>query len=839
MARKIRQLGPFLGLMTSVDAHAIPEGYAQDLQNVRIEDGKLRVRYGYSVLNATGYTPVYGFDHVVGYSGTTEVEEIIGVATIGGSVRPVSINASTGAATEIKNGVSSVTLNASDWRAVAFEDKAYLINPNNSPAVYQHTIGSNTSMTSIVPPAKPTTAMTFRAKYSSTSYTSYDVVDFTGLTLTGSTDCYCTGMFDGDGSNQNTDATNGGTSFKLRVYLNGLVSRLEGTCTIDLDPSVKDWSYNDIFAFRVVAEGVKLDTSAFALSVINNDGSPVTIAGTSVQVVELPGDVNMTPYEVRVEFKNKTRADWDNIRKLKFTVKAAGLVGGYAYVTFGQFTVGCVDCSHYPESVKDNLEFAYSYRVNASGLESDRVGRYIGTTAYPVIVNNDILDGHSAGFQVEPLGAWIELTTAASSDGAVDEARIYVKEQDGWRLVVTQSDATTTYLYRQTIEEARTLATASGNQGAFTNVVGATPFKGWMVWLKATGSQNICHSRVGEPLRLASDVDPLDDDLRGATYSMADNFGDIPVCAFQAGDALIVLGQYGAYAQTGSAPSQMSPCRKIPGSFGVANQFAACRWRDEQGNPGVAFVSRNMEGAYFIQVDQSFDGDQGFRLVELSADIRPTLKAYFAQSTVRMIADDAQDALWIAAGDDALVLRRPSLVNGRRMWERYRYYETSISYLTSSTKRGKQFFDSDGDVVQLERDQTGTGYIRDGATPNRLPLSSYTDLTYASYWKGKDNAGPNRRVARSRIHPILTQNTNGVDLYISAEGLDRTSSVTYALYDSNTVTQVRHKRFGYKAQGWQFAYQVTFGAGTQGTPDLAYIERVELEELTLGNRGLS
>jgi len=855
MASKIRQIGPFLGLMTSVDAHAIPEGYAQSLLNVRIEDGKVRVRYGYGILGSSGHTAPYGLDHLVGYSGTSEVEEYIAALDIGsGVVVAHAIDPTTFAFTEITNGVSRVTLNASGWKSIAFEDKAYLINKNNTPSVYQHTIGSATSMTAITTPVAPTTALRFRPKYSSTSYTTYDVLNWAGLTVTNSSHMNCTGVLSataGGAAGANTDATldANGNWFKLRFYSVGVLNGMDGSFTVDLNSAttgVKDWTYNDIFAFVMDFDRQDMEEGSLNVSFFNNDGSPVEIAGTDIQVVKVsetgPPSFRQV-WHVRVEFKNKTRTDWDNIRKIKVAFR---LVSGEgydpSYVMVSQFTVGCVDGSHYPASVQDNLQFTYSYRINASGLESDRIGKFVGTVSYPVIVPNTVLAGKQLGFKTEPLGAWIEFTTAASGEGSVDEVRLYGKEQNSWHLVSTQSDATLTQLYRMTIEELRELSTALNSGSNFSSIKGATPFKGWMVWLRAGGRENILHSRIGEALRLRSDSDEVDDPNRGATFSLADNYGDEPEVAFQAGDALIIFGKYGVYAQTGSKPSEMSPCRKIPGSFGIANAWAACRWRDEDGNPGVAFVSRNLEGVYFVQVDQSFDGDQGYRLKELSADIRPTVKVVVAQSTVRLIADEALDALWMVDAGEALVLRRPSIVNGHRSWEYYAYEADTFSYVCSSSKRGKQAITADCQLVQLETNESGTGYVRDASTApsggSRLPLSS--SGSYGSYWQSKDYVGPNRRVIRCNIHPALTTSVNGPELTVSVEGVDRSDAAVTEVTYTGTGATLSHKRFGYKTQGWQLSYKVTFESYSGSVP-LANVllQRVEFEELTVGGRRLA
>lgn len=856
MPRKMRQIGPFLGLMTSVDAPALPEGYAQDLQNVRIEDGKLRVRYGYANVAATGKTPVYGFSHCIGYNSSyAEVDEFVAFMNSGGNVRAYSVDPTTGVDTEIKNGVTSVNLNASDWVAVPFEDKAYFVNMNNSVPVYQHTIGDATSMVAVTAPAKPTTALTFRAKYSATSYTSYDVLSFAGLNPANGSHVSGTGIMSataGGAAGANTGATpTSGVDkwMKFQFYYVGNGNGLDGSLTIDLNAAtigVRDWSYNDIFAFVLDCEQQDIEPGSIAVSFINNDGSPITIAASDIQAVkvsETGAPLRRQLWHVRAEFKAKVRADWDNIRYIVISFRVvAGEGYAYPYITLSQFTIGCVDCAHYPASPKDNLEFAYSYAYNSSGIESDRIGKFIGTQSYPVIVPNDILDGKPMAFQTEPLGAWIEFTTAASGDSGVDRVRLYCREQNGWHLVNSQDDATTTYLYRQTIDELRAIATALSSGSGFSNMKGAAAFKGWMVWLRAGGKQNVLHSRIGEPLRLASDTDETDDENCGATFSLADNFGDEPVYAGSAGDAIVILGKYGAYAQVGNKPSGMSPCRKVPGSFGIANQFAACRWRDADGNPGIAFVSKNLEGIYFVQVDQSFDGDQGFRLQELTTMIRPSIKAYCSASTVRLVSDDEQDALWVIDGGDAFVLRRPSLVDGQRQWERYVYYDLALSYLTFSPKYRKRGLSDAGKYIALETNASGTGYTYDGSAGNALPLGSYATQTYASYWQSKDFVGENRRVMHGRIHPALNTGVNGDSLWLSVEGVDRSDSALSAveITDDAATDLNRTVRFGFKTQGWQFSYKVTLQNGSQGGFITSYLQRMEFEEMgPIGRRLLS
>ena len=71
-----RRIFPFRGLFTGLEEDG-PEGTASDLCNVRIYDGRLRLRGGWREITAVdgNVTTVRGFQRVVGYDGSYARQE--------------------------------------------------------------------------------------------------------------------------------------------------------------------------------------------------------------------------------------------------------------------------------------------------------------------------------------------------------------------------------------------------------------------------------------------------------------------------------------------------------------------------------------------------------------------------------------------------------------------------------------------------------------------------------------------------------------------------------------------------------------------------------------------
>lgn len=823
-----RTLGPFNGLMTSMDPRDIPEGYAQDMQNVRIEDGKIRLRYGFSTLAAGSASAVYGFSHLVGYNTSTyaKVEEFVSFETIGGNTRAYSVHPSTYAKTEIKNGVSSVNLNASDWNAVSFGSNAYFLNPNNTTPIYQHAIADATSLKAVAGPSSPTTALRHtlvydwaggNGGYAKQAFTSFDPTNAAHVAFTGK------------GNNTGSSLLSDGT---LKLAMNTAGTAYATTVTLDFSSatgSTLDFSYNDIFQFTIRFADLTIDPASLKITFTNADGSPLSW-GAEIDT-HWEGDTVV----VRAEFKGKTRTDWDNIDQIKFdfTITATPIDNPYIYIY--PFIIGMVDCTEAPViSGPGARQFSYSYYDSVNQWESDMYGTW--SSGY-LTISNDKLLGYNPARVLPGLGVWVKIYSAASPDAAVDKVRIYVlapvvqSGQTPWGRVTEQNDATTTSYFRMTAAEVIAITDRFSPASArLSRVKAACPFKGWMVWLMKGGYQNIQHSRVGVELNLASDLDQPDDDNRGATFSLADNFADEPICAHQAGDALIIFGDRGIYAQVGDRPSQMTPPKKIPDSMRIANQFAACRGRDSEGNPGVFFVSYGCEGVYFVQVDQSFDGNQGFRLVEVSTAIRGLIKSYASTSTVRIGRDEHLDAVWIIDTDDAFVLRRPSLIDGQRQWERYNFSGEAWSYLAFTSDYYKRVIGSDGDIVQVEYSSPTSYY------------TTYKGTDAGCYWQSKDYDGPMRRIGRIIMLPSFpVGGTNGPSVTLTIGGVTEGGTSTSGKVPnvdavSPASTPRRAYRFGYKCAGQHLNLKINFNSFSQGGMVDQFCRELLIEEIPIGQR---
>ncbi|MEA2553035.1 MAG: hypothetical protein QOJ65_1211, partial [Fimbriimonadaceae bacterium] len=336
------------------------------------------------------------------------------------------------------------------------------------------------------------------------------------------------------------------------------------------------------------------------------------------------------------------------------------------------------------------------------------------------------------------------------------------------------------------------------------SVVGAFPFKGWMVWLYRTGNLNLRHSAVGDPERQSATYDLVingaygnGDETRGGNYSMADNFGDSPLAGFACGDVAMYVGSIGVYAQIGDKPWQMTASKKLPGSFGCPNGFACCKWRDASGNPGVAALSRDGEGIYFYAVGPDFDGVHGYRITELSADIRASIRSFLGTdfSNARLAVQEDQDALWVIVGRKAMVLRRPHPLTGERYWEFYQYSMGSdtIAFPAFTARYKAKWMRSNGATDYAERDIFGvpvTGATRDNGAAMPAP-----------YWKSKVfTSDANSRVDTVDIYRETLTNTPSLE----AISTRQTTSKTWS-------SGKRHLRFGALQQGWEHQFKISLG----------------------------
>jgi hypothetical protein len=251
----------------------------------------------------------------------------------------------------------------------------------------------------------------------------------------------------------------------------------------------------------------------------------------------------------------------------------------------------------------------------------------------------------------------------------------------------------------------------------------------------------------------------------------------------------MIAGKYGVYAQFGDFPAQMTPPRKVSGSFGVAGKRAFCRAKTDSGIPGMAYVSR--DGQVYFALPGGFAGQETGDNVLLTDPIRDgyhSLKEWLLQgqpelsltdySTASIFYDESQEALWVVMGKRALVLRRPG-IDGTRNWEPYQYNTgtntATIRYVANSTKRRIRWMRSTGEMDEADWETSAreyiTGLLRDGGY--QMPTGK---------WRSKRMYGPNVRLGFVKAFrddnddgPLLrwycTRVPNGVDIPIQAGAL--------------------------------------------------------------------
>lgn len=818
MGRKLN-IAAFGGVNTANDPRIIPENIASDMLNVRVEGGYLLPRYGYRGLASAqaNFSAVYGFAYMQGYNSTTETEEYVSAETISGNTRFYSKHVTTGASTEIKNGVASVNLNASEWVFSAHDGDAYFINPLNTAPVYRHTIGDATSLTAIAIPTAPAAAPSYIVSYGPGGTTDYTQFSWAGLDPTNSGELAVSGAATNTGSSLSADNT-----FKVR-HTNTQVDSYFEVDLADITAGVADWTYNDNFYLTLKCEksNFAIQGTSIRVEFRNNDGSPKTLTPNISSVRTLADGVGGAGSQHTVYFgwSDKTRADFDNVRYVRVYYRVTNTSSTVANndLIVNKMVVGGVNMATVSPST--GMEIAYSYYYSAAGFESE--------LSPSLFVANSILDGQVAN--ATALGVHLELTMVASGDANVDNFRVYARAQgeSEWHRIVTQVDSDLTYDFRSTIIEVNRQTEYTPSPFLYQNATAMFSYKGTAVWLYLGGSENVRFSRVGDAIRQYSTDDDVTDDSRGANFTLADNFGDEPLGGTRAGDTAFICGKLGVYAMFGDFPAQMTPPKRVSGSFGVAGKYAFTRWKDDNGVPGIVYVSRDGQ-VYFAIAGAGVGQDVGDNIC-LSTPIRTgdkSLKAWLLDgqpdlsltdySTAQVVVDEQQDALIVVMGKRALILRRPD-ITGARYWEPSEFTTAgstvTFRYVSGSTKRRVRFMLSNGTINEWEFNSSTNQYITGLQKDGGLNAPQ-------AFWRSKVFLGKNERVMfikayREDLHdlPVITD-------YCRRDG----TGITVPVKDNSLGV-----RFPLDASGTEHSIKITINED-----DSAY-NRIEVEFSNAGN----
>jgi hypothetical protein len=783
---RINDLYPFYAAFSALDPRSIPKTAAQDHLNAREEDGTLKFRFGYRNLLAAqaNFSAVFGLGYLQGFSGTTELEEYVTAETISGNTRFYSRPADDGdPATEIKNGVASVNVDASEWVFPTFDDDAFFINPSSASPVYRHLIGDATNLTAIAIPTAPSVAPSYIVSLGGGA-TPYTQISFDGIN-TGTEITY-------SGAAHSTDSSVASDGSLLIGHAN---SKVESSFEVDLNGAtigVVDHTYNDAYAFSLQSQNAAFEIGNIRFQWRNNDGTPKVLTPTETDIV-----VTSTPtgkrWALTPQFIDKLRADYDNLRyfKLLYTVVKASSTAANNILAVSKPFVGGIDMrapvDRSPDP--DGLEVGYTYYFSTPQFES-------GISPL-LFIPNTVLAGYSPGSGFSPLGVHLEITMTVSGDSNVDNFRVYARSattENDFHRVVTQVDSDATYDLRISYVEITRLTVYEPTPFVFANVTNMFQYKGHAVWLYKGGLSNVRYARNGDALRQASSEDASDDTAAGETFTLADNGADEPLGGIQAGDGVILFGKYGVHTQIGDRAVEMTPPRRISGSQGAAGKCAFTRYKDDNGITGGAYMTPS--GQVLFSIPGAFnDKEVGgtVNLTELVRDGELSPKDFLLDeqasalsltnfATCRLGYDDRQDALWVIMGRRAMVLRRASLLSGARYWEHYEYTTGSstitIAYPSFSGKRGIRWIRSDGKFDEAEYNST-TGAFISGSNSDGGAAAP------AGYWESKVFAGQIVQVSSVDVERDDYTDTPTVTIYSE----DSPSGNAYTLASGNKTAK--------------------------------------------------
>jgi hypothetical protein len=610
--------------------------------------------------------------------------EWVSVEDRSGTVKPYAVNPVSWARTAITNGGSPVSLEAGEWLGFSFDANSYWINPEATTSLYRHEVGTATSWTAMAnaaytPPVDdPAFLLSLNAPYAR-PYSGTDTIAISGAGVSSPTSA-----IDVDGN----------------IVVSGVAGNNSQTSADSIVTvtfaSAQDFSAIDYQGFLAIGglvyvrfkEGVKLE---------------LKIGGvwqTPPQTPFLnPDDRTKTGVVVRM----KGFAGANAVQAVRMTVRAEPQPHktGVAYTLSGHTFGGCylgatVSGDRAWDAAYKTADITYGVRyrdvagatvtgIKQSTFDASRFGTYF--------VDN-LLDRSCLGDRVS-----LEITPLTTGGYSDDPSGLSYKieylrlDQNGvWHILGTAPN-TSGQSWRDGLEEIA-LQALSAASPAVTGYVAPTlapvfstgsltsgfAYHGCVVWLYNQGKANIRYSRVGDAESLANPSDDAEDLARGADFTMADDFADAPLGGVQAGDAAIILGKEGCYAQSGTAPYTMTPPRKIPGSAGGAGRFAFTRYVDTAGNPGMAWFDSVGENVWFASAGLVYSGDSQARPVELSSPIRGSLRSFLltgqretieglALSQARMDYDSSTGSLWLILGQRAAVLRPRSLIDGQQQWE--------------------------------------------------------------------------------------------------------------------------------------------------------------------------
>ena len=678
----VQRLGPFLGLRTAT-AGDVPLNHAGSALNVRTGDGRILPRYGYRAVASQPpkIQAVLGFGRLVGYGDDyAERREWVSIERRDGTIMPYSVDPATFARTEITDAGTALSLAGGDWLSFCFGGDSYWVNPGGATTAYRHAVGDVASWSAlqdsayvpvgVAPQLSPLVREPNpRAWIAGDSFqtSTYQFVANSAIALApdGAGGLVWTGDADDHG--------------KVGTGL------LQATFAAPLDLSAYDY-------IAVTATGGKIIREFTAGTKVT-----LTIGGANV-AAEIHEVLSSDRKTLSVVIRTRGVAGNASVQGIHVTfygdpyshnsgtaLSVGPLLLGGTYMSATTAAARPWDSTYQTATIPYGVRYRTLSPASDSGvlttaLDASRFGTVLAAPGGPI--GDEVIVGATpeadAPYSDDPTGAncvmdllragtdgkWRVIATLPNTAGqSVRDAR------EQWEVDALAPITDTGYV-------APAPAPVFSSQG----FVGGVPFKGWVAWLRAGGVANLQHSAVGDAESLYSANDTTDEAGRAANFTLADDQADEPLGGVQAGDALLVLGRRGCYAQSGNSPSTMTPPRKLAGSNGGVGRFALCRFRGEGGDPGIAWLDRSGENVWLACSYLFYQQDARALPTELSAPIRGSLRTFLldgqlaafpdlALADARLDVDESTESLWVVLGGRAAILRPPSLIDGERQWE--------------------------------------------------------------------------------------------------------------------------------------------------------------------------
>jgi hypothetical protein len=740
------QLGPFGGIVQSLSATFIPRTSAQDARNVRIENGDLATRYGWTNFAAAraGFTSVLGMDFAPGWVAGAYTNAFLAVLGLGGTRKPFELSLA-GAWTEITDGGTPLALPDGDYVTKSFNGDALVLRRGGE--LYRHSVGVFDSWDQVDAPRPANLTGSVNLSFE----TAEDLSAYTpGPNVSWATATAANVLDDGTANNSAVFDSVAGTTLVLdRQWItNAGIPPM-----IHLAPvgAPLDWSAQDQITITTEFEGLTGGGLTpelqypIAVQLRNADGSPKTV-NMDVTTEHLNLGSGKTKTVITAKFPaGTTMSDWDNVAEVRFTLHPQNNAAGTGTLKVQQIALGTVATGAGPGIGTD----PYRVRFGLVSYDGERD-----------IESADVLWGDYR--KLDPAQRWFSdagtaflgniPTVAAihSGEPQVTACRVYVQFEDDQiaRFVGGVKTSDTGLKVDKSYGVLRALPARLAHDP--TPVGAATcmsPFKAFMVYGYDQAGVNIKMSAINQPGRLARSTDSLSDKEAGASFVLADGFDDAPQELIGAGDVLFALGRRAVYASYGNIPGEMSPFRIVPKTLGVLGRVA-CMFMGDDGIPGVAYVGTDQE-IWFVQAVAGVREDFGYPVYSLTEAVRGMVRDKLTQTAspdvnkLRIGIDERTDSLWLTYENRAMVLRRANLIDGKRAWEFYEYAGGPWLRSVFADRFGHFALRASGAVDIFEFTTSGaaiTGTNRDGGSA--MPQAR---------WKSPKMLGVRRRVRGAKV----------------------------------------------------------------------------------------